>query len=107
MRRNPGRPLPEIFARCAKISTLPRGEGGVVCGVLLVASLLWPAVARAEDGYDLWLRYRPVEKEWIAPYRAAATNIVVAGASPTITAARDELERGLAGMLGRDVPETD
>jgi alpha-glucuronidase len=76
-------------------------------GLLLAASVLCPAAAHAEDGYDLWLRYRPVEKEWIAPYRAVAADIVVAGASPTVAAARDELERGLTGMLGRAVPETD
>ena len=75
--------------------------------LFLAASIFCPAAAHAEDGYDLWLRYRPIEKEWIAPYRAASSDIVTAGASPTIDAARDEIERGLTGLLGRAVPAGD
>ena len=55
--------------------------------------------AKAEDGYDLWMRYRPVEAG-AADYRAAATQLVVAGESSTLAAATDELERGLSGLLG-------
>ncbi|WP_243451146.1 alpha-glucuronidase family glycosyl hydrolase [Sphingosinicella sp. CPCC 101087] len=64
------------------------------------------APAAAEDGYDLWLRYRTVEPQWQEGYRTAATAIVVEGESPTLAAARAELERGLAGLLGRPVPTT-
>ena len=49
---------------------------GNVCGwralavclvvVLWVAGLAGAPVASAEDGYDLWLRYRPIEQPWIA-----------------------------------------
>ena len=60
--------------------------------------------AAAEDGYDLWLRYRTVEPEWQQRYNPAATAIVQQGESPTLAAARAELERGLAGLLGRTVP---
>lgn len=73
---------------------------------VVVAVLAWLATffaasgARAEDGYDLWLRYRPLPAATAAPYRAAATQLVVAGDSPTLQAARAELVRGLAGMLG-------
>ena len=49
----------------------------------------------SEDGYDLWLRYRLVaDAARLAEYRAAITNIVVEGDSPTLRAARDELTRG-------------
>jgi len=72
--------------------------------VLLLASALLALVggtARGEDGYDLWLRYpRVTEPTLLAEYRAAATQIVVAGDSPTLGAARDELVRGLTGLLG-------
>lgn len=70
----------------------------------LVALLLLfclTSVARAEDGYDLWLRYRPVEKAWLGKYRAETTALVTAGSSPTIVTARNELVRGLSGLLGR------
>lgn len=60
--------------------------------------------ARAEDGYDLWLRYRPVEAPAAGAYRAAASELVVQGGSPTLAVARDELARGLSGMLGQAPP---
>jgi alpha-glucuronidase len=63
--------------------------------------------ARAEDGYDLWLRYRPVEAAWLGRYRPHARALVVAGASPTLDAARDELVRGLGGLLGNAVAVDD
>src|SRR5215813_11903109 len=70
----------------------------------LAALALAPCVF-AEDGYDLWLRYVPVQAQWLAPYRSGATQLVMSaegsGAlSPTLAAARDELDRGLAGLLG-------
>jgi len=70
---------------------------------LLATALLALVVgtARAEDGYDLWLRYpRVTEPALLAEYRAAATQIVVPGETPTLDAARDELVKGLTGMLG-------
>jgi alpha-glucuronidase len=57
--------------------------------------------ARAEDGYELWLRYHPVEKQVLAGYRASTTALVVEGNSPTLSVARDELVRGLSGLLAR------
>jgi alpha-glucuronidase len=63
-----------------------------------------PAAARAEDGYDLWLRYRRVaDAARLAEYRAALTSVVAQGSSPTLAAARDELVAGLTGLLGRRV----
>jgi alpha-glucuronidase len=60
--------------------------------------------APAEDGYDLWLRYRPIEAAAQARYRAAAGAILVQGASLTLSAAAGELRRGLSGLLARPVP---
>lgn len=71
--------------------------------VLALATALATA-ARAEDGYGLWLRYRPVEAAQAAAYRAAASELVVADGSPTLTVARDELVRGLSGLLGAAPP---
>jgi len=54
-----------------------------------------------EDGYALWLRYPKVTSETrLAEYRAASAALVVRGRSPTLDAARAELERGLGGLLG-------
>ncbi|WP_114953182.1 alpha-glucuronidase family glycosyl hydrolase [Sphingosinicella terrae] len=68
--------------------------------LFLLLLALAPAAAPAEDGYDLWLRYRAVEAEWQQRYRPQAGAIVTEGRSPTIDAAAAELERGLAGLLG-------
>jgi alpha-glucuronidase len=71
----------------------------------LVLALLPAGTARADDGYELWLRYRPIAD---APARerarARATALVMPAGSPTLRAARDELRRGLQGLVDRDVP---
>src|SRR5215831_13818447 len=54
----------------------------------------------AEDGYDLWLRYRPLAAERAEACRVFATALVAGTATPTQAATRAELERGLAGLLG-------
>ncbi|PVM90561.1 alpha-glucuronidase family glycosyl hydrolase [Caulobacter endophyticus] len=70
-------------------------------GLFLAAGLLLaPLIARAEDGHDLWLRYRPVEAGAAGVYRASAGTIAPVADTPALTVARAELERGLAGLLG-------
>jgi alpha-glucuronidase len=60
-----------------------------------------------EDGYRLWLRYEPLaDSSRLERYRAELAQIALEEASPpspTLHAARRELERGLAGLLGRSV----
>ena len=63
------------------------------------AILLLSPVAVAEDGYELWLRYRSVEAPQLESYRLAATQLVGDTASPVLKAAADELRRGLSGLL--------
>jgi alpha-glucuronidase len=73
----------------------------------VVALVLLAAPARAEDGYELWLRYRPIaDPRALAAARAALTEIAVEGDSPTLAAVRAELRRGIGGLLGREVPLT-
>lgn len=67
----------------------------------LLLSVMLPTVAHAETGYDLWLRYQPVEREWQARYAAAVTHLVADDRDPTVRAAVEELERGLDGMLAK------
>ena len=77
--------------------------------VLLGCALLADAGPRppAEDGYELWLRYRVVDDPArLREYRHAITALAVDGDSPTLQAARSELERGLRGLLGRPVSVT-
>ncbi|HEX3844013.1 MAG TPA: alpha-glucuronidase family glycosyl hydrolase [Steroidobacteraceae bacterium] len=59
------------------------------------------AGAPADQGYRLWLRYSPIDGDWLRRYRAAATELLGADptSSPTLRAARAELLRGLTGML--------
>ncbi|MCD2324862.1 alpha-glucuronidase [Sphingomonas sp. IC-56] len=69
--------------------------------IALMAALFSVALtappALAEDGYDLWLRYRPLP----AAQSAALPAAVLAGEQdPTIRAAAQELERALAGYRG-------
>ena len=55
---------------------------------LLAASAAAPL--RAEDGYDLWLRYRPIaDQARLGEYRAAFTSIVVEGTAPSLRPVRD------------------
>ena len=66
----------------------------------LLLALLLPAAARAEDGYELWLRYHRVEPEWRERYAPLTAELSIADSSPTLAAAKGELERGLDGLLG-------
>mgnify|MGYP001405594549 CR=1 FL=1 len=67
---------------------------------LSLATLWGMQPALAEDGYDLWLRYRPVEDEWRERYLAHARQLVSGEPSPTLNAAQEELIRGFTGLLG-------
>lgn len=59
------------------------------------------AALPAEDGYDLWLRYRQVEDSGqLKSYRAALGTLVWQGGGPLQKSAVDELVRGLGGLLG-------
>lgn len=58
----------------------------------------------AEDGYRMWLRYDLVgDDELLEEYRTILQQVVVEGDSPTMHAARTEIEKGLAGLLGQTV----
>ena len=61
--------------------------------------------ALADDGYDLWLKYRKVDDEaLLTRYRKAIASVIVPGKSGTLRIIRSELKRGLGGLLGADVP---
>lgn len=76
----------------------------IKCAAAFIAAM-GSMEARAGDWYDLWLRYTPVSDAALRQeYRARATEVVVQGASPVAGSARDELRRGLSGLLEVEVP---
>jgi alpha-glucuronidase len=56
--------------------------------------------AQAEDGYDLWLRYRALEGSARVQARNAATAIVQQSGDTTLRVAQAELQRAVAGLTG-------
>ena len=72
--------------------------------VLLLA--VGASTTRAEDGYELWLRYhRVADAALLKQYRGTATGVLVSGESATARAVSAELARGLKGLLGADVAD--
>ncbi len=65
---------------------------------IAAAVLCASPLAHAEDGYDLWLRYRPVEAPWLEHYRAAARELIPPHGMNA--AAESELKRALPDLLG-------
>src|SRR5262249_4782256 len=99
----PHRFAPNCSSRAAGVGAGAR----FACGLTLTTLLLLAAqAAYCEDGYELWLRYRPVAGEWLERYRQTASELVAGTSSPTLNAAQSELQRGLHGMLGTEVPVT-
>ena len=87
-----------------KLSNARAGAARLLCFV----SLLFCAQSvLAEDGYDLWLRYHPVEARYQEQYRSSVTQLVTPTAdSPTLRVAASELKRGLTGLLSAQTPLT-
>ena len=72
--------------------------------VVLLGSLM-PGKAAGADWYDLWLQYPPVADAALQQqYRRHATEVVVQGTTPVADSMRDELRRGLSGLLALEIP---
>jgi alpha-glucuronidase len=71
----------------------------LLAGLLLAAGLL--GSAHAEDGYDLWLRFRSLTGTALSQTETSLGSIEAAQADGTAVA---ELSRGLSGLLGKPVP---
>jgi alpha-glucuronidase len=67
---------------------------------VLAVALLAPAWGQEEDGYDLWLRYRPLAQAERDTVLRQAQAIVAPSSSATVQAAVAELRRGVQGMTG-------
>jgi alpha-glucuronidase len=72
------------------------------CVLALLAVFAMPSLAPAETGYDAWLRYAPLEDAALRDYRnIVPATIITLGAGEVQQSAREELIRGIRGMLGR------
>ena len=72
--------------------------------VFLAQVVLFSSSAHADDGYELWLKYRKIEDvHLLKQYRTVFTSVLVAGQSPTLKIIRSELKKSLDMMLGTEV----
>ena len=69
--------------------------------VVFAAVVLGGALVHAETGYDAWLRYPPLDSAAMASYARLPAIVFAPGKSPAIDSAKQELVRGVRGMLGR------
>lgn len=61
------------------------------------------AYAKAENGYDLWLRYTKINNSaLLSQYNRQIASPAVTGQSQTITIIKDELTRAFAGLTGNN-----
>src|SRR4026208_1278166 len=68
---------------------------------LLIIFILLPALLKAEDGYDLWLRYKKISNNSLLDqYKKQITSPVVLGSSQTITIIKTELTQAFSGLTG-------
>lgn len=67
----------------------------------LLLLVLSPVCLHAENGYDAWLRYAPLDEASRAKYQSLPASVAVMGDSAVLEAAKSELIRGFSGMLGR------
>jgi len=75
--------------------------------VLVFFLLLMPFKVVAEDGYRLWLRYDNIkDSKTLNEYKKNIKSIHFPGDEPTLKAAREELTKGVTGLLGFPVKFT-
>ena len=68
---------------------------------VLLLLLICGSFVRAENGYDLWLRYVPFKNtSLLVQYKKQIATPVVLGSSATAAAARKELSTALSGLTG-------
>ncbi|MBS1566569.1 MAG: alpha-glucuronidase, partial [Bacteroidetes bacterium] len=74
----------------------------IKCLLNVVLFITLSQICLAEDGYRLWLRYdRITDNNLLQQYRKQISSFRLYGSSPTLAAAKKELETGLSGLLGR------
>ena len=72
---------------------------------LVAAIALMAGAAHAEDGSAGWLRYERIADQAVRErYATLSGSIIALDSSPTVISARDEVVRGLRGLLDRQIP---
>ncbi|MET3722474.1 alpha-glucuronidase family glycosyl hydrolase [Sphingomonas trueperi] len=66
----------------------------------ILAAFAFANQGHAETGYDLWLRYHPLDAGTVQRVAPKLRYVVADSSRPTVRAALEELDRGLAGMIG-------
>ncbi len=82
----------------------------IIKHIYLILFLLVIAVQgeglKAEDGYRLWLRYEKItDNAILASYNKSITGWIVEGNSPVLKSSANEIQTGLNGLLGKNIPE--
>lgn len=63
--------------------------------------------SKGDDGHRLWLKYDKIENaEYLKMVSAQISSFKVFGQSEILTSAREELKRGLTGLLGKEIKES-
>jgi alpha-glucuronidase len=71
-------------------------------GRAVLCALAASALLHAETGHDAWLRYARLDEPALSQARQSIPAVVTTSSdSPLLATARDELVRGIRGMLGR------
>src|SRR5256885_16310316 len=81
---------------------MTRARGLLVVSVALVA-LAPPGRARAETGYDLWLRYAPLPEPARRSYAETVRAVMGGGQTATDGIIAAEVRRGIGGLPGGGV----
>jgi len=77
-----------------------------ICISIFVITCMMGHSLFADDGYRLWLKYDQISKaSTLQSYRNSIQGWTVLGESKTMAAVRDELKRGLSGLLGVTTPQ--
>lgn len=73
---------------------------------LLIFLISFHKFAIAEDGYRLWLRYDNIaDEQKLNSFKQIIKGWIVEGISPTAIAAKNELQLGLNGLIGTNIPQ--
>lgn len=72
---------------------------------LLLLLVISATTVKAENGYELWLRYNRISNTSLRlNYIRQLSSVTLIGHSPTLQAAKYELIKGLKGLTGSKIP---
>lgn len=75
--------------------------------LFIVCILLYPLISGAENGYELWLRYKPLPESQAIQYKKQFTAVTTTSESPILLAAQTEIIRAIKGLTGSEIPRTE